>query len=204
MNIPKVASKVLKLPTSITKDGLSIKPNFRFESDYYEIKLGKKLVGNATFQVHGAVDVPIKDLQRELPVDWFQGSKNPKVKPYLDLNYIEITGQKGKGLGRKAVQLLYELSRKTGGEGRIVLDSVPTAAGFYSHLGFDCPIAERIKFDNIYKVCLEFAQNMKMDARTFRGLLTKYGCPSKTNGKFNVAGIRFFNPTKENLAKLFK
>ena len=81
---------------------------------------------------------------------------NGKLKPFLEVSSIFIHSKKGDG--RKTMQAIYELSTKLGYEGRIHVEQLDEANGFYTKLGFT------------------------------------------NDGEMS----RFFTPTKESLAKLYK
>ena len=139
-------------------------------------------------------------LKTTYPSNWFVGGK---MLPYLDISGISTIGNQGKGLGRLAMQELYKLSLKLGYGGRISVESLDEAKGFYSKLGFDIPIEKKLKLDEITKECEQIAKEKNLTQKEFTLLLKERGIPEKVNGKYNVAGERFFNPTEENLASLF-
>ncbi len=184
---------------------ITIIPKFNIDNDYYVIKLGKRVIGNTSFKINGISEANTRFQQTCFPENWYKKTSVLSIKPHLNIDYIEILQEKGKGFGRKVMQYLYDLSCKKGCEGRIVLDSTSAASEFYSHLGFDTPISDTKKYKRIYDICAEYAQNIKISRQIFNDLLKKCGCPTMTNGKFNAPGIRFFDPTiKENIEKLFK
>ena len=76
---------------AVCKNGarLRIVPNFRWESDFYDIKLGKNVIGNTTFSVCRGEDFSQSTL-KQFPVSWFTDEVGTKLKPFLNINYIEL------------------------------------------------------------------------------------------------------------------
>ena len=196
MKIAKSTSQIIQT--------IKVVPKFNIENDYYVIKLGRKVIGNTSFKINGISEANTGFQLTCFPQNWYKKTKVLSIKPHLNINYIEILQEKGKGFGRKVMQYLYDLSCKKGCEGRIVLDSTGAASGFYSHLGFDTPVLDTKRYRKIYDICAEYAKNTKISQQVFNDLLKNCGCPTMTDGKFNAPGIRFFDPVKENIAKLFK
>ena len=196
----------MRIGRSTTKiiQNIKVIPKFNIEDDYYVIKLGKRVIGNASFRINGISEANTGFQKTCFPQNWYKKTKVLNIKPHLNISHIEILQEKGKGFGRKVMQYLYDLSRKKGCEGRIGLDSTSSASGFYSHLGFDIPILDKKKYKHIYDICAEYAKNTKISQQIFNDLLKNCGCPTMTNGKFNAPGIRFFDPIKENIDRLFK
>lgn len=190
--------------TNLIIPNIKIIPKFDIDSDYYVIKLGKKVIGNTSFRINGISEANTEFQRTCFPQSWYKRTRILSIKPHLNINSIEILQEKGKGFGRKIMQYFYDLSCQKGCEGRIVLDSTCAASGFYSHLGFDTPISDTKKYKRIFNICAEYARNTKISQQIFNDLLKNCGCPTMTNGKFNAPGIRFFDPIKENIEKLFK
>ena len=189
------------MKVSSIKNIISVVPNFNKEPDWYDIKLGRKIIGNATLVMRPQRPAFDSDLVR-FPQGWITG--DDAIKPYLSVTYIEILKEKGKGFGRKAMQAIYAIAKNSDAQGRIALRSQVKPAGFYSHLGFDIPERLKSTLDIIYNACLEIAKEKKVSKKAFLTMLKDAQCPSKTNGRFNVAGLRFFTPTEENVAVLFR
>ena len=199
---PNIVSEISKLIPS-SKQKLRVVPNFRVEADYYDIKLGRKILGNTTYKIsNGETFAPAKIAQ--FPTNWLTDSKEQPVKPFLFISYIELLKEKGQGLARKTMQILHELSEKKGCEGRMALSATPTTTGFYSHLGFDCPPKDQEMYDKLYSLAAKIAETKNLKKREFSKELKAIGCPTKTNGKYNTTGLRFFIPTQDNLSLLYK
>lgn len=167
-----------------------------------KILMGDKQIGEVCYS-QGPDPIKLmypEDLKATYPQSWFEDGK---ILPYLDISEIGTLGNQGRGYGRLAIQELYKLSVKMGFGGRMSLESLETAKGFYSKLGFDIPVAKKVKFDKITEECLQIVKEKGLSAQELAALLKDRGVPEKINGKYNLAGERFFNPTEENLALLF-
>ena len=90
------------------------------------------------------------DNKRFFPNTWFYedeqvyefyGRQAP-LKPFLEITNFDFSNFQGKGFGRMGLQLMYQLSQKSGAEGRIFLTaqkketSLREPAPFYEHCGF--------------------------------------------------------------------
>ena len=171
------------------------------EGDVYNIVSNGKAIGELYYEPQC---IFCDKLQTIFPKHFFD--ENGKIKPILSIDFIEIFDNKNqrKGIGRKVMQQLFQKSLELGCEGRITLESLPFAKGFYSKLGFDIPVAKKATYDAIYKKCEKIAKCADMSPEEFKELLERNSCPNKLNGKFNADGIRFFDPTDENIKLLYK
>ena len=205
MKIPQIPS--VKIVASSTPAKKSLKalrfiPNFSIEPDWYDIKLGSDYIGTASFTTTKAVLATKSDLNR-FPDAFISPTGN--IKPYVSISYIEIFKDWRKsGLGRQAIQTIYKNFENSETCGRMALHAVGTATGFYSRLGFDIPEGLKNTLELLYNTCLNTARKENMSKLSFDRMLRTFECPTKTNDKFNCSGLRFFIPTKENLAMLFK
>lgn len=197
-----VISEISKLIHS-RHQKLRVVPNFRVEADYFDIRLGRKVLGNSTFTISQGENLS-PSIISQFPDTWVTSSKTKPIKPFLDIKYIELLHEKGKGWARKTMQLLHALSVKSGCEGRMALKTSKKTAGFYSHLGFDCPPKDQEMYDKLYAIISRIAEVKNLKKRDFAKELRKMDCPTKTNGKYNIDGLRFFEPTEQNIALLYK
>ena len=117
-------------PERINKNGIELVKNNNGEYDIYD-ENGSN-VGYCVITDGKSVDV-VEHLDSE-PKTW--SDENGNLKPYLEIGSIFISDNQGKGVGRKTIQTLYELSNELGYEGRIHLEQFEEANGFYTKLGF--------------------------------------------------------------------
>ena len=78
---------------------IKIIPNFNIDRDYYVIKLGEKVIGNTSFKINGLSEANTGFQQTCFPQNWYKKTRILSIKPHLNINYIEILQDKGKGFG---------------------------------------------------------------------------------------------------------
>ncbi len=92
----------------------------------------------------------LRDDKQFFPDNWFYsdkeicafGGKQALLKPFLEITKFNFSKFQGQGFGRMGLQLMSQLSKKLGAEGRIYLTSqkektsLREPATFYEHCGF--------------------------------------------------------------------
>ena len=156
-------------------------------------------------------------LSKDLPQNWFTVSQNGerKTKPILWLETIIIDSDKrGKNLGTEALRRLYLESVERGCEGRMMCYSAWGSNQFYAKKGWQIYQGLNFRIDKYIKLknkCLEQIQLLEKEPGKAEELsMLKEKLKGYEEELMNLSkGTPYkedtiiFNPTSENLEKLF-
>lgn len=157
-------------------------------------------VGDCAISVHQNLTTE-RDKKQMYPDSWYIDEKSEETLPVLEVDGYSTIGSQGKGYGRLGYQEIYELSVKCGCGGRIITMPTFNAGNFYEKLGMETP-----------KPLLEQLQEEKEKYGNVRKDYEKEGYKSEEiddiilemSGGYENDTLKYFDPTPENLAKLYK
>ena len=95
-----------------------------------------KKIGTCAFYIEDHLVVDRKQTPI-LPDSWFLSKKSEYVLPFLKVTGLETMGKRKQGNGRLCLQALFECAKRSGCEGRMVVESAFGSASFYEHCGFE-------------------------------------------------------------------